>query len=83
MTGWLVPSTGQKIPVQPGCYLPQQKILLAENMFRQAGNGAEKTKEKSRQCFTRENQLSSLGEYAITASGSNLEEVLREQGLQL
>ncbi len=37
MTGWLVPSVGQKIPVQPGLYLPLQKILLAENRFLQAG----------------------------------------------
>jgi hypothetical protein len=50
--GWLVCSVDQKIPVQPGWYLPQQKILLAENMFLQAGKGAENTKEKSRQCFT-------------------------------
>jgi hypothetical protein len=49
--GWLVCSVDQKIPVQPGWYLPQQKILLAENMFLQAGKGAENTKEKSRQCF--------------------------------
>jgi hypothetical protein len=26
MRGWLVPSTGQKIRVQPGWYLPPQKI---------------------------------------------------------
>ncbi len=37
VTGWLVPSDGQKIPVQPSRYLPQQKILLVENMFLQAG----------------------------------------------
>jgi hypothetical protein len=50
--GWLVPSAGQKIPVQPGWwYLPPQKIPLAENRFSQAGKGAENTKEKSRQCF--------------------------------
>jgi hypothetical protein len=37
MTGWLVPSAGQKIPVQLGCYLPLQKIPLAETgFFRQA-----------------------------------------------
>jgi hypothetical protein len=30
---------------------PRQKILLAENWFLQAGNRAENTKEKSRQCF--------------------------------
>jgi hypothetical protein len=49
--GWLVCSVDQKIPVQPGWYLPQQKILLAENMFLQAGKGAENTKEKFWQSF--------------------------------
>jgi hypothetical protein len=51
--GWLVPSTGQKIPLQPGWYLPPQKKLpLAENRFLQAGKGSENTKEKkSRRCF--------------------------------
>jgi len=39
VTGWLVPSGGQTIP-------------LAENRFLRAGKGAENTKEKSRQCFT-------------------------------
>ncbi len=29
VTGWLVPSAGQKILVQPSWYLPLQKILLA------------------------------------------------------
>jgi len=52
VTGWLVPSAGQKIPVQPGWYLPPQKIPLAENRFLQAGNGAENTKETFWQCFT-------------------------------
>jgi hypothetical protein len=52
VTGWLVPSVRQKIPVQLGWYLPSQKIPLAENGFFQAGKGAENTKEKSRQCFT-------------------------------
>jgi len=52
VTGWLVPSAGQKIPVWLGWYLPPQGILLAENRFLQAGNGAENTKEKSKQCFT-------------------------------
>jgi hypothetical protein len=52
VTGWLVPSAGQKIPVQHGWYLPPQKIPLAENRFRQGGKGGENTKEKSRQCFT-------------------------------
>jgi hypothetical protein len=47
-----VPSAGQKIPVQPGWYLPPQKIRLAENRFLGAGKGAENTKEKSRRCFT-------------------------------
>jgi hypothetical protein len=52
VTGWLEPSTGQKIPVQPGGYLPPQKVPLAENRFLQAYKRAENTKEKSRQCFT-------------------------------
>ncbi len=51
MTSWLVPFAGQKIPVQPGWYLPLLKNLLAGNRFIQAGKGAENTKEKSRQCF--------------------------------
>jgi hypothetical protein len=51
MTGWLVPSTGKKIPVQPGWYLPPLKIRHIENKFLQVGKGAENTKEKSRQCF--------------------------------
>jgi hypothetical protein len=45
VTGWPVPSTDQKIPVQPGWYLPPQKIPLVENRFLQAGKGAENTKE--------------------------------------
>jgi len=48
---WLVPSAGQKIPVERGWYLPPQKVPLAENRFLHAGNGADNTKEKSRQCF--------------------------------
>jgi hypothetical protein len=52
VTGWLVPSAGQKIPLQPGRYLPPRKIPLAENRFLQAGKGAENAKEKSRECFT-------------------------------
>jgi hypothetical protein len=52
VTGWLVPFAGQKIPLQPGWYLPLQKIPLAENRFLQARKGAENTKEKSRECFT-------------------------------
>jgi len=47
VTGWVVPSTGHKIPVQPGWYLPPQKSLLAENNLLQAGKGAENSKEKS------------------------------------
>jgi len=31
VTGWLVPSTGQKIPVQPSSYLPPQRFPLAES----------------------------------------------------
>ncbi len=46
MKGWLVPSAGQKIPIQPGWYLPSQKIPLDENRFLQAGNGGENTTEK-------------------------------------
>jgi len=38
VTGWLVPSAGQK-------------ISLAKNTFLQAAKGAENTKEKSGQCF--------------------------------
>jgi len=38
VTAWLVPSTGEKIP-------------LAENRFLQAGKGSENTNEKSRRCF--------------------------------
>jgi len=52
VTGWLVLSARQKIPVQPGCYLPPQKIPLAENRFLHVGKGAENTKQKSKQCFT-------------------------------
>jgi hypothetical protein len=48
---YLVPSAGQKIPVQPGWYLAPQKILLAENHFLQTGKAAEFTKEESRQCL--------------------------------
>jgi len=47
-----VPLAGQKIPVQPGWYLPPQKIRLTENRFLAAGKGAENTKEKSKLCFT-------------------------------
>jgi hypothetical protein len=57
VTGWLVPSIGQKIPVQPSWYLPPQKIQLAARRFLQAGKGAENAMEKSRQCFTNNNKL--------------------------
>ncbi len=40
--------------VQPGWYLPPQKIPLAENRFLQAGKGAENPKENSRQCALRD-----------------------------
>ncbi len=49
---YLVRSASQKIPVQPGWYLPPQKILLPEHAFLQTRKEAENTKEKSRQCFT-------------------------------
>jgi hypothetical protein len=48
VTGWSVPSAGQKIPVESGWYLPQQKIPLAEKRFLQASKGAENTKKKIR-----------------------------------
>jgi hypothetical protein len=54
VTGWLVPSAGHKIPVQPGWYLPPQNVPLGENRFLQTGKGAEEnSKENSRQCFTK------------------------------
>jgi hypothetical protein len=34
VTGWLVPSVSQKISVQPGWYLPLQKIQLADLKYR-------------------------------------------------
>jgi len=43
---WLVPSTGQNIPIQTSHYLPPQKILLVENRLLQASKGAEHTMEK-------------------------------------
>jgi hypothetical protein len=68
MTGWLVPSAGQKIPLEPDWYLPPQNIPLAENRFLQAGKGAENAKEKSRQSFTcRVTHLS--GQLLLTNSG--------------
>jgi hypothetical protein len=53
VTGRLVPSVGQKIPVQPSCYLTPQKIQVAENRFLQADKGVENIKEKSRQCLVK------------------------------
>jgi hypothetical protein len=53
VTCWLLLSASQKIPVQPGGYLPPHKIPHAENRFLWAGKGAENTKEKSRQWFTK------------------------------
>jgi hypothetical protein len=47
VTGWLVPSAGENIPVDPGWYIPGWKIPLDENRFLQAGKGPENTKEKS------------------------------------
>jgi hypothetical protein len=41
----MIPSSGQKIPVQLGWYLPPQKVPLAENKFFQTQNGAENIKE--------------------------------------
>jgi len=48
VTGWLLPSARQRSQLQPGWYLPSQKIPLAENRFLHAGKGAENIKEKSR-----------------------------------
>jgi len=46
VTAWLIPSSGQKIPIQPGWYIPPQKIPLAEKRFLQASKGAGNKKEK-------------------------------------
>jgi hypothetical protein len=46
VTAWLIPSAGQKIPIQPGWYIPPQKIPLAENRFLQASKGVGNKKEK-------------------------------------
>jgi len=46
VTSWLIPSASQKTPVQPGWYLPPQKISFAENRFLRAGKGAENIKRK-------------------------------------
>jgi hypothetical protein len=46
VTGWLVPSAGQKILVQPGWYLPRHKIPLAENRFLEGGRELNKYKGK-------------------------------------
>jgi hypothetical protein len=45
VTGWVIPSAGQKIPVETGWYLPRQMISLAEKRFLHASKGAENTKE--------------------------------------
>jgi hypothetical protein len=47
MTGWLVPSAGENIPVEPDWCIPGWKIPLDENRFLQASKGPENTKEKS------------------------------------
>jgi hypothetical protein len=74
VTGWLVPSAGQKIPVEPGGYLPLHKIPLAEYRFLQTYKGAEKMQSKNlgsalrtqnelagiSQCITRRAPLDSL-----------------------
>ncbi len=44
---WLVPTARQKIPVQPGRYLPPQKNPLAGNRFLQAGKGTENRKDQN------------------------------------
>jgi len=51
-TSWLVPSAGQKIPVQPGWYLPRWKIPLDESRFLHACKGYKSTREKIGECFT-------------------------------
>ncbi len=54
-----MPSHGQKIAVEPGWYLPAQKILLAETaFFRQVMEL--KIQRKSRQCFTIRNETMGL-----------------------
>jgi hypothetical protein len=57
LTGWLVPSIGQKIPVQPSWHLRPQKIPLVGSRFLQVGKGAENAKEISSQWFTDNNKL--------------------------
>jgi hypothetical protein len=44
---YLVPSPGQKIPVQPGRWKVPQKILLAENRFLQTRKGELKMQRKN------------------------------------
>jgi len=44
---YLVPSAGQKIPVQPGRWKVPQKILLAENRFLQTRKGELKMQRKN------------------------------------
>jgi hypothetical protein len=46
-TSWLVPSAGQKIPVQPDWYLPRWKIPLDESRFLHACKGCTKYKGKN------------------------------------
>jgi hypothetical protein len=55
-----VPSAGQKIPVQPGWYLPPQKIPLTENSFLEAGNEAENTEEIQAVLYTIRNETMGL-----------------------
>jgi hypothetical protein len=69
VTGWMVRSAGQKIPVDPGWYLPPQNIPLAENRFLQAGKGAENAKEKSKQSFTCRRVTHLRGQLLLTNSG--------------
>jgi hypothetical protein len=81
VTGWLVRSAGQNIPVEPGWYLPPQNIPLAENRFLQAGKGAENAKEKSRQSFTCRRVTHLRGQLLLTNSGQtslNVANYLRE-----
>jgi len=51
VTGWLVPSTSQKIPYSlASTFHCRRAPFLKTGFF--AGKGAENTTEKSRQCFT-------------------------------
>jgi hypothetical protein len=40
-----------RLLIEPGWHLPLHMVPLAEKRFLRAGNGAESTQEKSRQCF--------------------------------